>query len=221
MRSLLSSALLATLVLAVVPSLPQVAHAGAGVLRCQKPDGSTVYTNKACSAFGATSAPIPGDVLHRIEREIRREAALSGIAPSGSATNGSRAFAKAERASIGSPLNRGCAGSPQQLEVNLQGALAFGDVNRIAETYHWNGMRTREARRIMSRLEQLASRQVVSVEYFDATIGSLGSGLADASASAPDDGEAGMLRALINAGSGTQVVDFSVHRAEGCYLARF
>lgn len=219
MRSLLPSAFLAALALAVLPSVPQSAHAGAGVLRCQMPDGSNVYTNRACSAFGAKSAPLPGELLNRIERELRHEAAVSGVDPSGTLSKASEIPAISQVGAVGGP-NRGCADSPQQLAMNLQAAVAMGDVNRVAETYHWNGMRNAPAQRVMLRLAQLTSRPMLSVEYFDATIGSLGSGFADAGASATD-GDAGMLQARINAGSGPQVVDFSVQRDEGCYFVRY
>lgn len=220
MRSLLPTALLTALALAILPSLPPAAHAGAGVLRCHMPDGSNVYTDKACSALGATAAALPGEVLTRIEREVWREATLSGIDPRDRAMNRERGYRIAAITPVGR-LIRGCAGSPQQLAINLQAAVVLGDVNRLAETYHWNGMRNAEAQRIMSRLEQLSSRQVASVEYFDATIGSLGSDFADAGGSTPVDGDAGMVQAVINVGHGTQVVDFSVRRDEGCYFVRY
>lgn len=215
MRALLPSALLAALALAVLPTLPQSAQAGAGVVRCVMPDGSHAYSNKACSAFGATSAPLSGEVLNRIQREQRREAALTGTALPDAMAGAAIAAVPARRAATG-----GCADSPQQLAMDLQAAVALGDVNRVAESYHWNGMRNAQAQRIMLRLEQLASRPMVSVEYFDARIGGLGAGFADAGESAAD-GAAGMLQALVNAGDGTQVVEFSVQRDQGCYFVRY
>ncbi len=217
MRALLSSALLTALSLAVLPTVPQSAHAGAGVMRCAMPDGSYAYTNKACTAFGATSAPLPGDVLSRIERERRREAALTGtdtINVSSSTPTSSVPRVTARRSLLG-----GCANSPQQLAMDLQAAVATGDVNRVAESYHWAGMGNAAAQRIMLRLDQLASRPMLSVEYFDANIGSLAS-FADAAAQV-GAGDAGMLEALVGAGSGTQVVDFSVQRHLGCYFVRY
>ncbi|RZA16654.1 MAG: hypothetical protein EOP93_14805, partial [Lysobacteraceae bacterium] len=69
------------MLLATLPSIPGNAEAGTGVLRCRMADGSSVYTYKACSDFGATAAPLPGDVLTRIERDRRLESRLSGIDP--------------------------------------------------------------------------------------------------------------------------------------------
>lgn len=217
MRSLVPSALLAAVVMALLPTMPQPAHAGAGVVRCAMPDGSHVYTSKACSAFGATSAPMPGELLSRIERDLRREAALSG------ATHPSRQ-AMAVNPAATPALRRmasGCANSPQQLAMDLQAAVASGDVNRVAESYHWNGMGNAAAQRVMLRLEQLAARTMTSVEYFDARIGGLGSGFADAAGSDRADGKAGMLQALVAAGDGTQVVDFTVQRDQGCFFVRY
>lgn len=216
MRSLLPSALLTALALAILPSVPQSAHARAGVLRCQMPDGSNVYTNKACGALGATSAPLSGDVLNRIQRDQRYEASMTGATQPAVPIGTGIAPVPQRRATAS-----GCADSPQQLAMDLQGAVALGDVNRVAESYHWNGMRNAEAQRVMLRLEQLASRPMVSVEYFDARIGGLGAGFADAGESSVADGDSGMLQAMVSAGDGTQVVDFSVQRDQGCYFVRY
>lgn len=62
MRSLVPSALLAAVVMALLLTMPQRAHAGAGVVRCAIPDGSHVYTSKACSAFA----------IDRWDRWVRR-----------------------------------------------------------------------------------------------------------------------------------------------------
>lgn len=218
MRSLLSSVLLTALGLALLPALPQPAHAGAGVLRCAMPDGSHVYTSKACSAFGATSAPLSGEVLSRIQRDSRYEAALTGSPVAAVAGN---PIAGMSRSPARRAVGGGCADSPQQLAMDLQAAVALGDVNRVAESYHWNGMRNAEAQQVMLRLEQLASRMMVSVEYFDAQIGGLGSGFADAGASSAFNGDVGMLQAVVSAGDGTQVIDFSVKRDAGCYFVRY
>lgn len=215
MRAMLPSALLTALALAVLPSVPQPAQAGAGVVRCAMPDGSYAYSNKACSAFGATSAPLSGEVLNRIERERRREASLTGVDPGFVSTTASATPPVTARRS----LLGGCANSTQQLAMDLQAAVATGDVNRVAESYHWAGMGNAAAQRIMLRLEQLASRPMLSVEYFDANIGGLAS-FADAAAPVAD-GDAGMIQALVSAGAGTQVVDFSVKRHAGCYFVRY
>lgn len=219
MRSLLPSALMTALVLAVLPGMPQAAHAGAGVLRCAMPDGSHVYSDKACSGYGAIPAPLPGEVLNRIERDQRNQAALTGAPTAAEPYNAPAAMAFAP-APAGRTRYGGCADSPQQLAMDLQAAVALGDVNRVAESYHWNGMGNAAAQRIMSRLQQLASRTLLSAEYFDARMGGLGSGFADAGALAAD-GDAGTLQALVSAEGGSQVLDFSVQRYKSCYFIRY
>ena len=77
MRPLLASAsLAAAIAVLALPSLPQSARAGTSVLRCEMPDGSRVYSNKACASFGATSAPMEADVLNRIKSDHRRQVRL-------------------------------------------------------------------------------------------------------------------------------------------------
>lgn len=215
MRSLLPSALLAAVVMALLPAMPQPAHAEAGVLRCAMPDSSHVYTSKACSAFGATSALLPGEVPNRIERDRRHQAALTG------------ATLPTQQARVGLPatpalraIGGGCATSPQQLAMDLQAAVAIGDVNRVAESYHWNGMDNAAAQRIMSRLQLLASRTMLSAEYFDARMGGPGSGFANAGALAAE-GDAGTLRASVSAEGGSQLLAFPVQRYQSCYCIRY
>ena len=176
-------------------------------------DGSYAYTTRRAGLrrnLGAAS----GDLLNRIESERGREAALTGIEPGVSTATSTLPPVTARRSLLG-----GCANSPQQLAMDLQAAVATGDVNRVAESYHWAGMGNAAAQRIMLRLDQLASRPMLSVEYFDANIGGLAS-FADAAAPVAD-GDAGMIQAMVSASSGTQVVDFSVKRHEGCYFVRY
>ena len=71
-RSLLAS-LAATLLLCAAPAAAPV-QATSAILRCQSADGSMVYTDKACSAFGGKTVPIPGELLTRIARDEARHA---------------------------------------------------------------------------------------------------------------------------------------------------
>jgi len=202
-----------------LPAIPQSAKAATGVVRCQMPDGTSVYTNKACGAFGATSKPLPVDVLARIARDQRRQATLTttqmGTEAEGLLPND---LASAP-APVRRPVSRGCATTPQQLALDLQGAVALADVNRIAESFDWAGMGNEQAQRIMARLAQIARRPVRDAEYFDASIGD-GLVFADASDQAPD-GAAGLLQVTFDAGDGDSIVDFDVRRDEGCYFLRY
>ena len=220
MRPLLTSALVAAIAMAVLPALPQPAEAGTGVLRCEMPDGTSVYTNRACGAFGAKSSPLSAEVLSRIAREQRKEdklvGAQSGVEANSIATDvGNPAIALPTRR----PVARGCATTPQELAQDLQGSVALADVNRVAESFDWAGMGNEQAQRIMSRLEQLAQRNVRDAEYFDASIGQ-GAMFADAGISG-SDGAAGLLQVTFDAGNGDSIVDFDVRRDKGCYFLRY
>jgi hypothetical protein len=212
MRTISASALAAAILLATLPAVPHRADAKTGVLRCQMPDGTSVYTNKACSAFGAKAMPLPGDVLNRIEREQRYEAKLTGIEPSEDPL-------QPIQASVRRAVQAGCADSPQQLASDLVASIALRDVNRVAESFDWAGMQNAQAQRVMVQLERLSQQVVADAEYFDASIG--GQLLyADASAAA-GDGAAGLMQVTFDNGEGTSVMDFDVQRDEGCYFLRY
>lgn len=211
MRTLSASAFAATLLLAALPAVPQRAEANTGVLRCQMPDGTSVYTNKACSAFGAKATPLSADVLNRIEREQRHEAKLTGVEP---AANPLQTI----QASVRRAPQSGCADTPQQLAADLAASVAMRDVNRVAESFDWAGMQNAQAQRVMIKLEGLARQVVSDAEYFDATIG--GQQLY-ADASATSDGPAGLMQVTFDNGDGRTVMDFDVRRDQGCYFLRY
>lgn len=211
MRTMSASALAAAILLAALPAVPQRAEANTGVLRCQMPDGTSVYTNKACSAFGAKAMPLPGEVLNRIERERRYEAKLSGVEP----TEGPL---QPMQASVRRAVASGCADSPQQLAADLAASVAMRDVNRVAESFDWAGMQNAQAQRVMAQLERLSQQVVTDAEYFDATIGG---NVLYADASGAVDGAAGLMQVTFDNGQGTSVMDFDVQRDEGCYFLRY
>ncbi len=222
MRSLLTSTLVAVIGLAVLPAIPQRVEAGTGVLRCQMPDGTAVYSDTSCRALGGKAAPLPADVMDRIKRDQRRErqrvSSQAGMEMNANALQDQTSDVHAS-APVRRPLARGCATTPQQLAMDLQGSVALGDVNRIAESFDWAGMGNEQAQPIMARLEQIARRSVRDAEYFDASIGQ-GLILADAG-DAKHDGAAGLLQVTFDAGDGNSVVDLDVHRDEGCYFLRY
>lgn len=211
MRTMSASALAAALLLATLPAVPQRAEANTGVLRCQMPDGTSVYTNKACGAFGAKAMPLPGEVLNRIEREQRYEARLSGVEATAEAV-------QPMQASVRRAVQGGCADSPGQLAADLAASVAMRDVNRVAESFDWAGMQNAQAQRVMLQLEQLSRQVVTDAEYFDATIGGQ---VLYADASGAGDGAAGMMQVTFDNGRGTTVMDFDVQRDEGCYFLRY
>lgn len=220
MRPVLTSALATAILMMVLPAIPQRAEAKTGVVRCQMPDGTSVYTNKACGAFGAASMPLPADVLSRIASDQRRESRLVAL-QSGIEADSIPADLVDVAPAIPSrrPLARGCATTPEQLAMDFQGAVALGDVNRVAESFDWAGMGNQQAQRIMTRLEQVAQRPVREAEYFDASIGE-GALFADAG-DQPLDSAAGLLQVTFETGNGNSVVDFDVRRDKGCYFLRY
>jgi hypothetical protein len=213
----------ATLVLCAAPAAAPV-QATSAILRCQSTDGSLVYTDKACSAFGGRSLPISAELLARIARDEARNADAT-IDPG---MPGSVAALPISRRSASS----GCARTPTQLAMDLRGSLALGDVNRVAESYHWVGMSSRQGERTLDRLQGLTGKTVVDSHYFDAQISmspSL-SAMPDASLLAASDasgigGDAGMLQLVLGddaARSATQsVIDLDVHKYAGCYFVTF
>jgi hypothetical protein len=183
-------------------------QAGTGIERCEAADGSTVYTDTPCSVLGAASRPLPGEVLNRIARE---EARTTPSAPDADSV-GPATVAVTRR----SPTS-GCARSPTQLSMDLRGSIALGDVNRLAESYHWVGLSQKQSKPIMQRLERLASQPLADTRYFDARIGPGGMQLVDAGSG---NAAFGVMQ-LRFGGESPQVMDFEVARYAGCYFIEF
>lgn len=211
MRTFSASAIAAAILLAALPAVPQRVEANTGVLRCQMPDGTSVYTNKACSALGAEATPLSGEVLNRIEREQRHEARLNGIEPTEDPL-------QPMQASVRRSVQGGCAGSPQQLSADLAASVAMRDVNRVAESFDWAGMQNAQAQRVMSKLERLSEQVVTDAEYFDASIGGQ---VLFADAGVSTSSSAGLMQVTLDNGDGTSVMDFDVQRNQGCYFLRY
>ena len=211
MEKLTLTALGATLLVAMaVPGLAPAQSGGSGIQRCEAPDGTAIYTDKACAALGATATPIPGELLTRLASDTG-----AGPGAQGSVFGNRHAPAIARRSAAS-----GCARSTTQLSMDLQGAWALGDVNRIAESYHWVGLDTGQARSIMQRLGRLAGQPLWQAHYFDARIGGGMMQLADASGGA-NPGDAGVMQLVLGDGASRQVQDFEVRRYHGCYFVQF
>lgn len=198
-------------------SAPQDDDAGPHLLRCRLPDGVTLYTDRACGAFDATSMPFPAEVRDRIARQQRYEARLLANARAVASIDGglpppdaeSREPAVARR-----PVSDGCATTPRQLALDLQASVAMGDVNRVAESFDWTGLRHAQAHRILAQLERLDG--VVEADYFSAA----GGGLDDPYAPTPR-GEHGLMQIVFDGDNGRRVADFSVRIDSGCYFLRY
>lgn len=178
-----------------------------GLQRCQGADGIAIYTDRACGKAGKPM-PLSGELLTRIAMD-------RAVVPDGGGAGMYRDAS--ELIPVAVPARRslqgGCARSPKQLEADLMGAFALGDVNRIAESYYWTGMHHRQAMGVMARLDQLSERPLAEAKFLAAWIGS-GDTHGD---SIP--GDAGLMQ-LVFAGDGMQVVDAQVRRHSGCYFIR-
>ena len=237
MKSTLLVTLATTLLLSTAPVSAPV-QATTAILRCQSADGTLVYTDQACSAFGAKAVPMSGELMTRIVHEealAAREAMQAG-APTevGSLDVGSAgipqdpAIAAPRRAATG-----GCARSPTQLAMDVRGSLTLGDVNRVAESYYWVGMSTRQGERTLDRLQHLLGRPVMDTHYFDAQVNlsPLSGGMPDAGATVASTdtrigGEAGVLQLMLggnlaSAAAAPSVLNFEVKKYAGCYFIQF
>ena len=194
---------------ASVPLVPAV-QASTGIQRCEAADGSTVYTDTPCSLLGAASRPLPGDVLNRIARDEARTTP---------ATEHADAVAPATLPAARRSATAGCARTPTQLSMDLRGSIALGDVNRLAESYHWVGLSQKQSQPIMQRLERIAAQPLADTRYFNARIGPGGSQLADATGG-PGGAALGVMQ-LQFGGESRQVMDFGVTRYAGCYFVTF
>ena len=203
---------LTLLAAAMLPVTQPVQAAATALQRCEGANGEIVYTDKACASFGAASVPMSGELLTRIAYEEAKTYEDASLAPA------DRLAAPAAVAPSRRSAASGCARTPTQLSMDLQGSLALGDVNRVAESYHWVGMGQRQAERVLARLEDLAGRPVVHAQYFNAQIGGA-MAMADAGASTATNG--GILQVMFGEGSARRVVDFDVQRYAGCYFVRF
>jgi hypothetical protein len=218
----LSTALLTALAALPAPVPAEAASDGALLLRCRSPDGTIGYTDRSCAVFGAKSVPIDAQLVTRIVRDQARQARLQAMAAGaqpdfdmGSATHIDDAYAAAPATPGRRSPASGCARTPAQLANDLQASVALGDVNRIAESYHFAGMSTAAGERVLDRLQRYAGRSVVDSNYYAA---SMGPALDDTGA-----GDAPGVVQLVLGGQegGAAAVDFDVERYAGCYFVSF
>ena len=206
MRAMNRYAFLAAALTTALYAAPAAAPASAAgtIQRCQAADGSVGYTDKSCAVFDRRTVAVSAIVVDDAPGGTLQHAPMAGIG---------QARANVGRRSVAD----GCARTPTQLQMDLQGAFALGDVNRVAESYHWVGLSSDQARTTMDRLQQLATQPVLDTQYYNAGIGT-GSLLASA-AGAPGGG--GMLHLLLAGDGSPSVVDFDVHHYAGCYFVSF
>lgn len=226
-KSVLALALATTLAASVVPGAPGIRDAqAAGIQRCLAQDGTTLYTDQPCRQHDAEPVAMPGELSARLADAWQAEV-HAGSNTAGASTgyvDASLPLYPGERPRTAAVARRsaagGCARTATQLAMDLQGAFALGDVNRIAESYHWVGMDQQAANGVMQRLERLARSTVVDTRYYDASIVSSGIGSwADASGTIGAGG--GVMQLSLGGEGGAAVLDLEVERYDGCYFVRF
>lgn len=207
-----------TLALGVVltaPAARQVQAAYTKVQRCEAPDGSVIYTDLPCRQVDARPAPMSADLDRRIAAEqARMQAAASEREFASIALAPSAASAPVGRRSLAA----GCARTPTQLAMDIQGAVALHDVNRLAESYHWTGMSHEASLPIMQRLDRIARQQVTAARFHDAGMG-LGLHFADADGGSPTTG--GTLLLSLHGEDGPRSLELNVRQQAGCYFVQF
>jgi hypothetical protein len=215
-RTMIASTMFAALAAAIALWLIPHARAAPPIEHCVAADGTPVYTDKPCTLLDARHVPISGELLSRIALE---EAAGTTTAEADLDATSRPATPAIARRSAAS----GCARSATQLSMDLQGAWALRDVNRIAESYHWIGLDHAQGQQILQQLDRLSGQPLLQAQYFNAQIGSGPMQFAGAGefADANGSGGAGVMQLTLGGGGAQHVRDFNVERYRGCYFIRF
>lgn len=191
------------------------AHA-AGIQRCILPDGGMLYTDATCARHGATPAPMTDRLVARLADAQQAEMDAGGKYVDASLTVQVPSNLQYARR----PAAAGCARTPTQLVMDLQASFALGEVNRVAESFHWVGMDQASATHVMQRLERLGRSQLVDARFHDATILSTGAGnWVDAGAAASPG--VGIMQLDFGRASLGEQVELDVERYSGCYFVSF
>ncbi|WP_133477327.1 hypothetical protein [Cognatilysobacter segetis] len=195
----------------LMPASPDAHASFTGIQKCRAPDGTSVYTDKPCSFVGAKASDMSADLGMRLASEAAREPeAYADAAMSDAVVSASPAGRRS--------LQAGCARTPTQLAMDIEGSIGLRDVNRLAESWQWAGMTQSQATPVMKRLERLAKSNVQSTRYFDAQIGF---GMQLASADNDVDGRAGILQVSVGGENGMHALELNVERYAGCYFVHF
>lgn len=189
------------------PAARDVQAAYTGIQKCRAADGSVVYTDKACDAFGATAEAMSPDLGLRLSQAdaMPGEAIDAGMPAARGMPTGRRALAS------------GCARTPMQLAMDVQASMGLRDVNRLAESYHWVGMSHEQAMPVMRQLEAITRMQLLASQVH---AGGLGMQFADAGG-ASDAPQAGSLLLSLQAEEGPRTLQLNVQPYAGCYFVRF
>lgn len=121
---------------------PLAADAGYAIRRCTSPDGSIVYTDRACASFNATDRlPPPGS--HDHANGGHTVASSKGVQSAGTRPE--------------------CPGSPSALVASLGAAWQSHDVNRVAGLVDWRGTGSGTAHRVLRQLRAAVAEQALDI----------------------------------------------------------
>ena len=128
------------------------AEAGAQtILKCNGPDGTTIFTDKSCESFGAT---------------LEKDFAFEGADNAAPAELRDAPATITDSGVVGGGFGiNGCARSRGELIAGVRESIARGDVNRLANYYDWNGMGSSAAFATMERLDKIARNTMAAVAY--------------------------------------------------------
>jgi hypothetical protein len=121
---------------------PLAAEEGYAIRRCTSPDGSIVYTDRACASFNATD---------RLPPPASRDRAHGGhavVSSKGVQSAGTRPE---------------CPGSPSALVSSLGAAWQSRDVNRVAGLVDWRGTGSGTAHRVLRHLRSALGEQALDI----------------------------------------------------------
>lgn len=189
-----------------VPASNDVQAAYSGIQKCRAADGTAVYTDKPCDALNARTEAMSMDVAMRLQADAAASEAFpanAAIAPAHGTATGRRSLAA------------GCARTPTQLAMDVQASMGLRDVNRLAESFHWVGMSSEQAKPVMKQLEALTRTQLLSAQVHSY---SMGLQFADASGEMTE-GDAGTLMLALHGDEGARSLQLNVQQYAGCYFA--
>ena len=116
--------------------------------RCEAADGTTIFTDKSCAAFGATPA---GEIAYDDGSgggDLRDPPGTLGI-------NGA----------TGGFAIKGCARTQGELIAGVRGAIESGDVNRLTNYYHWTGVSSSASVGLLDRLDKVVRNTLSGVQF--------------------------------------------------------
>lgn len=106
--------------------------------RCQRADGSVVYTDRLCEPE-QIEKPVPPPAAPAVPQSPR-----SGRA--------------------GLPPPPACSKSPDELLYSVRSAIDMKDVNQLVKNYHWVGVGQEQSEALLTRLDAMVDRPLLDVQ---------------------------------------------------------